>query len=49
MDVDMMDDNLWEAYETIYKEKGDKKTVERNLEDCLQRNYVKKARKFLVK
>ena len=49
MDADMMDDNLWEAFEVLYKKNGDKKHIERYLELCPGGSYVKKANKLLAK
>lgn len=46
-DSRMMDDNLWEACETLYKSTGDIAALNRYLEYCPEGQYVKKAQKIL--
>jgi tetratricopeptide (TPR) repeat protein len=46
-DNDMMEDNIWEACETIHKEKGSSAGVERYISLYPQGRYIKKAIKLL--
>ncbi len=48
-DSNMMDDNIWEACEAIYKKNNDKKAIERYFEYYPDGNYIKKAKKILSK
>ncbi|WP_196888984.1 tetratricopeptide repeat protein [Aureivirga sp. CE67] len=48
-DTEMMDDNIWEACEAIYKKDQDKKAIEKYLEYYPNGSYAKKANKILVK
>ena len=48
-DSDMMDDNIWEACEAIYKKDNDKAAIEKYLEYYPNGSYVKKAKKILSK
>ncbi|GAA4275588.1 tetratricopeptide repeat protein [Aquimarina mytili] len=43
----MMDDNIWEASEAIYKNNNDKNAIEKYLEYYPDGSYVKKAKKIL--
>ncbi len=47
MDESMIDDNIWEACETIYKKTDDKAALQKYLELCPNGGYVKKANKWL--
>jgi tetratricopeptide (TPR) repeat protein len=46
-DEDMMDDNIWEACETIYRKKNNKSAIEKYKELCPNGNYLKQANKLL--
>ncbi len=48
-DSDMTDDNVWEAFEAIYKNNNDKTAVEKYLEYFPNGNYLNKAKKILAK
>ena len=48
IDPDMMDDNLWEACEALYKKTQDKTHISKYLEYCPAGNYAKKANKILA-
>jgi len=49
-DSAMIDDNVWEACETIYEtDKTDKTAIEKYLEYYPNGNYTKKAKKLLSK
>ena len=47
MDADMMDDNIWEACETLYKKTQDKTPISKYMEYCPNGSYAKKANKIL--
>ncbi len=49
MDADMMDDNLWEACDTLYQVDGNKAHIERYIELCPDGSYVRKAQRILAK
>jgi tetratricopeptide (TPR) repeat protein len=46
-DAGMMDDNIWEACETIYNKTKDNTAIEKYLEYYPEGNYAKKAKKIL--
>ena len=48
-DDNMIDDNIWEACEEIYKNNNDKTSIEKYLEYYPSGNYAKKAKKILAK
>ena len=48
-DNNMMDDNIWEACEAIYKNDNDKTVIEMYLEYYPNGSYVKKAQKMMSK
>lgn len=48
-DSNMMDDNIWEACEAIYKNNNDTKVIERYLEYYPNGNHAKKAKNTLSK
>lgn len=48
-DASMMDDNIWEACETIYKQANDKASLEKYIQLCPDGRYTKKANKLLAK
>ncbi len=47
MDESMIDDNIWEACETIYKKTDDQAALQKYLDLCPDGGYVKKANKWL--
>jgi tetratricopeptide (TPR) repeat protein len=47
--ADMMDDNIWEACETIYNEQGKREAVEQYKLYCPNGKYLKKADAILKK
>lgn len=46
-DNDMTEDNIWEACETIYKQKGTKEYIEKYTDLYPQGRYIKKANKLV--
>lgn len=48
-DSNMIDDNIWEACEAVYKNNSDKIEIEKYLEYCPNGSYTKKAKKILSK
>ncbi len=46
-DEDMMDDNIWEACETLHNKTKDLNNIRRYLELCPNGSYVKQAQKLL--
>lgn len=49
MEKDLMDDNIWEVCETLYKKQRNKAHIQRYLEWMPDGDYAKKARKLLSK
>ncbi|MCC5944593.1 MAG: hypothetical protein JJT94_06630 [Bernardetiaceae bacterium] len=47
--ADMMDDNIWEACETIYNEHGNRRAIEQYAVYCPDGKYLKKAAAILRK
>ncbi|MCI5057949.1 MAG: hypothetical protein MRY83_17680 [Flavobacteriales bacterium] len=48
-DASMMDDNIWEACEAIYKNTNEINSIQRYLELCPNGSYTKKANKLISK
>eukprot|EP01041_Mallomonas_annulata_P032156 gene32156-54589_t len=48
-DAGMMDDNIWEAAEALYKKNGNKSWVEQYLQHFPKANHKKAAEKILIK
>lgn len=47
MDASMIDENIWEACEQVYKEKNDPAIIESYLKHCSDGSFIKQANKIL--